>query len=65
MTAQSYSDGLRDGKIQAVEEMQSVQNRRLDKHELRLSTLEKVSYALVGAIALMELLPHAQALLGG
>ena len=52
-----YENGMRDGKIEALEAMQSLQNDRLDSHSLRLISLEKAGYILLGAIAASEFLP--------
>lgn len=60
-----YEDGLRDGKIEALEKMQSHQNQRLDvfgkqfeKCDARLRLQEKVVWGLIGAIALVQFLPE-------
>ncbi len=65
MTDHSYEEGLRDGKIKALEEMVTRHDERLDKHENRIGTLEKVAYSLIGAIALMQFaVPVLQRFLG-
>ena len=53
----SYADGLRDGKIQAIEEMQARQNIRLDDHSARLRVLERVAWILVGVIGFIQIWP--------
>lgn len=53
----TYEEGLRDGRIAALEHMQHSQNSRLDKHESRISIQERITYGLLGAIALLEVIP--------
>ena len=59
-----YDEGYRDGQIIALERMQEHQNARLDKHEARLASLERVAYIVIGSIALMQFLPAVQEFLG-
>ena len=64
MTASDeYELGLRDGRLKAIETMQSYQNDRLDHHERRLQTAERIVYGLIGAIALIEIFPVLKAAL--
>lgn len=46
-----------------IEETISHHSDRLDKHESRISSQEKISYAVLGALALMEVLPTLQKVL--
>lgn len=71
MVNEAYEDGLRDGKIEALEKMQGHQNDRLDvfgqqfeKCDARLRLQEKVVWGLIGAIALVEFLPDIKAFIG-
>ena len=57
MTDDSYEAGLRDGKLQALEAVQRRHEDRLNHHEKRLQMAERVIYGLIGAIALIELIP--------
>lgn len=59
----SYEDGLREGRLRGIEETISHHSDRLDKHESRISSQEKISYAVLGALALMEVLPTLQKVL--
>jgi hypothetical protein len=63
MTEHSYEEGLRDGRIDALERMVSHHNDRLDHHERRLQMIERIIYAMVGALALVELLPALKGIL--
>jgi len=56
-----YETGLRDGRLDAIEDNQKQHSSRLDKHELRLQTQERITYAILGAIALIEFLPLIKA----
>lgn len=58
-----YEAGLRDGRIEAIEQMQAHQNRRLDDHSDRLRSQERVVYGLIGAIALIEIIPAVKLIL--
>jgi len=59
----SYEEGRRDGRIEALEHMQLSQGLRLDHHERRLQVMERITYGLIGAIALAEFLPAIRAIL--
>ena len=65
LTNKTYDDGLQDGKIRAIEEMQGRQNNRLDQHNGRISNLEKVSWLLIGAILFAEFAPQLKAFFNG
>lgn len=52
-----YQQGLRDGKLQAIESMQVTQNRRMENHERRLQSAERILYGLIGALALVQIIP--------
>lgn len=58
-----YEAGLRDGKIQALEKMVSSHQERLDHHETRLRAAERILYGLIGALALIELIPAIKELI--
>jgi len=60
----SYEAGLREGRIRGIEETIISHSARLDKHESRLTAQERITYALLGAIALIEILPTIQSLSG-
>lgn len=56
-------DGLQQGQLLALENMFASQQTRLDKVEGRVSVLERVSYTLIGAIALVQFVPALKAAL--
>ena len=51
-----YEAGLRDGRIEAIEKMQIHQNNRLNHHDMRLSSLERITYIAVGMVLLVQVL---------
>lgn len=55
-----YEDGLRDGRLSALEAMLSRHGERLDGHAKRLHIQERLAYGLMGAIFLLELAPALQ-----
>ena len=61
---EDYREGLRDGEISAIKEMQKSQNNRLDDHGKRLCVLERVTYMVLGMILLLQFWPTLQRLLG-
>ncbi len=63
MTEHDYDAGVRDGRIEAIERMQVDQNKRLDEHSDRIRAQERVVYGLIGAIALIEVLPALRGML--
>jgi hypothetical protein len=57
---QTYEEGLRDGKINALEQISAMHDDRIETVEKRVSSLEKVAYAFIGALALLEFIPLLQ-----
>ena len=52
-----YEEGLRDGRLQALERMLEYHSDRLDDHDVRFKVLERIVYGVLGAILLIQLLP--------
>ena len=63
MTDNDYDTGLRDGKIKSLESQANEHKERIDSQERRTRTIEKLVYGLVGAIALIEIIPAIKAIL--
>lgn len=63
MTEKTYEDGVREGRIKGIEETVNHHDARLNSVEKRLTGQERISYALLGAIGLMQVLPAIQGLL--
>jgi len=61
----TYDDGLRDGKIQAIEDIEIRQNERLDNHGTRISNLEKALYGVMAIVVFIEFAPQLKAFFGG
>lgn len=59
----SYEDGIREGRLRAIEAAQNRVHERMDDHEKRLTAQERITYALLGALALMQVLPAIQGML--
>ena len=53
----TYEDGIVEGRLSAVEHMQTGQNLRLDNHSQRISALERAMWVVIGAIAALEFFP--------
>lgn len=58
----SYEEGVRDGKIEALEQIVARHEKRFDVHEGRLRIMERILYGLIGALALIEFMPAFQKL---
>lgn len=59
-----YSEGLRDGRLKAVEESNRRAHDRLDGHDTRLSAQERITYSLLGALALLQIWPAVERFIG-
>jgi hypothetical protein len=55
---EAYQRGVRDGAIDELDKGMSRAHDRLDKHDVRMTALEKVMYAGMGAVVLLEVLPQ-------
>lgn len=63
MTTKSYEDGLRDGKIEAIESTQAVHAARLDAHSDRLDKMERIIWVAIGGLIVLQALPLVQSVL--
>ena len=63
MSTDEYEAGRRDGRIDSCEKMQSQHSNRLDHHEKRLQAAERIIYALIGALMLIEATPFIKGFL--
>lgn len=64
MSDRTYEDGVRDGRIENANKRADDAHMRLDVHAKRLTAQERISYALLGAIALLELFPAIRMAIG-
>ena len=67
MTEHSYEEGVRDGRISALEKMMAEERRlnhsRFDNHDRRISLLEKIAYGAAGITVFLQLLPIIEKLI--
>jgi hypothetical protein len=54
---EAFERGKRAGAITELDKGVARAHDRLDKHDVRMTALEKVMYAGMGAVILMEVLP--------
>lgn len=52
-----YQEGLRDGRLQALEAADRRLEARMTNHEARLTAQERITYSLLGALALLNIWP--------
>lgn len=52
-----YREGLREGQILALQEVQKAHNNRLNEHSKRISVLERTTYMILGAILFIQIFP--------
>ena len=60
---EAYEQGKRDGKIDALEQMLAHHSGRLEVIESRQRWQERVLWTILGAIALINLLPTLKGIL--
>lgn len=54
----TYEEGLRDGRLLSNEQATQLAHSRLDKHEMRISSLERIAYGILAVIAFVQILPN-------
>lgn len=59
----NYEDGLREGRLLSIEHTQREHGRRLEEHSRRITAQERITYALLGAITLIQIFPAIQKLI--
>lgn len=52
-----YDAGLRDGRLTSLEKSHAQHSERLNDHAKRISSQERITYSLLGAIGLVQLWP--------
>lgn len=57
MEEDAYQVGLRDGRLAALERLHVETEKRLDHHDKRLHMQERITFGLLGAVALIEFMP--------
>jgi hypothetical protein len=61
----NYQDGLREGKLLTLEHTQREHGKAIAELSRRMTAQERITWALLGAIALMEIMPKIQNVIGG
>ena len=59
----SYEDGVRDGRMRAVEGIILSHSERLDLHEKRLMAHDRFQWVIIGAFGLMQVIPMIERVL--
>ena len=59
----SYEDGILEGRLRTIEEAHKRVDIRMDDHEKRLTAQERITYALLGALALLQVWPALEVVL--
>ena len=59
----TYQDGLRDGRLRALEEIAHRHHDRLDDHSARIRILERIAWILAGIIGFIQLWPTIERML--
>jgi hypothetical protein len=54
MSDHDYEAGLRDGKIEALERVAREHDDRLEKHDARIRTQERVTWIITGIILFLQ-----------
>jgi len=65
MSEKTYEDGLLEGRIGGLEQMQIDTKGRLDNHAQRLRIMERVIWAMFGIGVFVNFWPKIQVMLGG
>ena len=60
---EDYEAGLREGRLKSLEDQQIKHAQRLDDHAKRLSSQERITYSLLGALSLLQIWPSVSAML--
>lgn len=60
----AYRRGLLDGEMRALNDGVTRAHSRIDQHDRRLTAQERISYAVIGAMLAVQLLPVLADLLG-
>jgi len=56
----TYEDGLRDGRLDKIEEKIVGHEVRMNHHSQRIRMLEMIAWAMFGIVALIEFVPRLE-----
>ena len=62
---EEYEAGLREGRLKSLEDGLAHHTMRLDDHGRRIGAQERINYAILGGLCLLEVLPTIRAMIGG
>ena len=54
---EAYERGKREGELHTLQEAVGRAHTRIDKHDVRLTALERVMYAGLGVMTIIQILP--------
>jgi hypothetical protein len=54
----AYERGLRDGDIKLVGRSDARAHVRIDKHDIRISALERIMYVIMGVWMMAQMIPQ-------
>ena len=54
---EAYEKGKREGELHSLQEAIGRAHNRLDKHDVRVTALERVMYAGMGVLTIVQVLP--------
>jgi len=57
-TEDAYARGIKDGAVKSLDASVARAHKRLDTHSIRLTSLERVMYAGMGVIVMLQLGPQ-------
>ena len=57
-TDDAYARGIKDGAVKSLDASVARAHKRLDTHSIRLTSLERVMYAGMGVVVMLQLSPH-------
>jgi hypothetical protein len=57
----AYARGLKEGEMHSLENAVSRAHKRIDGHDGRLTALERVMYAGMGVVIVLEIMPKLSA----
>ena len=64
---EAYQEGLRDGRLisleNSIKELTRAHNERFQHHDKRITTQERITFGLLGAITLLQLMPFIERVL--
>jgi len=63
MSPKTYEEGLAEGRLRGIEKAVVRNGQRINEHEKRLIVHDRLQWALMGALVLMQVIPLLQGLI--